>query len=120
MHLILRALRRVALAGCGALLAAGATANDASTLTLREAQAIELPAPTAVPPKTGDLRAVALPDQWTDADRRVTWYRFEFDSPAVPPGTLLAAYLPRVCSNVEVQLNGQLVHRAGRMTEPVT
>jgi len=119
MQCLLRALRGVALAGCGVLLAAGAAANAASTLTLSLAQAIELPAPTAVPPKTGEFQAVALPDQWTDADRRVTWYRFEFESPAVPPGTLLAAYLPRVCSNVEVQLNGQLVHRAGRMTEPV-
>ena len=61
-----------------------------------------------------------LPHVWVEPQRRVTWYRLAFDTPPVAPGTLLAAYLPRACSNLEVYLNGQLLHRGGRLSEPIT
>ncbi len=69
-------------------------------------------------------RMVRLPDDWLDArarNERSRWYRVAFDRPlAATPDTLLAVYIARVCTNVEVDLNGRRVHSGGRMTEPVT
>ncbi|HKX94201.1 MAG TPA: ATP-binding protein, partial [Methylibium sp.] len=74
-------------------------------------------APGAVP---AAAVTVALPHDWQAADLRAAWYRMSFDAPAVPPATLLAAYIPRACANFELHLNGQLLYRAGRMVEPLT
>ncbi|HSV71830.1 MAG TPA: ATP-binding protein [Methylibium sp.] len=116
----LRALCALALALIGVAPSWAAGAAAVPTLTLHAAQAIELPAPTAAPPADARAVAVMLPHVWEQTARRVTWYRLAFDAPPAPPGTLLAAYVPRACSNLELYLNGQLLHRAGRMTEPVT
>jgi signal transduction histidine kinase len=50
------------------------------------------------------------------------WYRLQFDVPAaaLQGGELTGVYLERACSNLRVVLNGRLVHRHGRMQEPVS
>jgi len=60
----------------------------------------------------------ALPDDWArwrGGAAGAVWYRVRFDA---PDATLPALYLERVCSRVELHLNGQLLHRAGHAGRP--
>ncbi len=67
---------------------------------------------------------VKLPDDWALTRPRyegAVWYRAAFDRPAgTDAHELLALYIERACSNVEVYLNGQRIASGGRMSEPVT
>ncbi len=67
--------------------------------------------------------AVSLPDERASSRPGFggsVWYRFQFEtSVAAQPDALLAAYIERACSAVEVQLNGQVLYRAGRVSQPV-
>jgi two-component system sensor histidine kinase UhpB len=69
-------------------------------------------------------RSVDLPDDWAVNHPRhdgTAWYRIRFDAPTQPQrADLLALYVERVCSNLEVWLNGRRIHSGGRMDEPVT
>lgn len=67
---------------------------------------------------------ISLPDDWAVSRPGYSgpiWYRLHFDRPSTTvPDELLVIYIDRVCSNLEVQLNGQLIYTGGRMEEPVT
>ena len=76
----------------------------------------------------GNAQPVALPDAWPGtwpgapghSDAPV-WYRVGFRT-ATPPARheLMALYIARVCSNLEVFLNGRRIHSGGHMREPLT
>ena len=65
-----------------------------------------------------------LPDRWASSRPEFSghvWYRVDVDvGPGAPAGELLALYIERACSNLQVQLNGHLVFGGGRMADPVT
>jgi two-component system, NarL family, sensor histidine kinase UhpB len=69
-------------------------------------------------------KSINLPDNWAvtrpNFEGKVA-YRTHFDRPPnTDPNELMALYIERACSNVEVQLNGHPIFSGGLMTEPVT
>ena len=93
----------------------------AAALVIRQALSINSEAPHF--PKDLDALGVSLPDDWAETRPRYdgsAWYRVRFDLPqGTSPDTLLGLYVARVCTNLEVDLNGRRIHSGGRMTEPV-
>jgi len=112
-----------ALAGALALVMAfgRAAPEPAPRVVLDEAQVSEVdgPAPFADP---AQVRRRVLDDEWArwrDARSSPVWYRMNFVAPDTGD-ELTGLYIERVCSNLEVFVNGQRVHRRGRMDEPLT
>ncbi len=87
---------------------------------LAQAWAVEADGPAY--PVDQAARQVKLPDEWalTHPGRHgAIWYRMRVTAPPdLRPDQILAVHIERACSNVEVQFNGQVLYRGGRMTEP--
>jgi signal transduction histidine kinase len=92
------------------------------TLTIVSALSAEGDTPRF--PLTTPARTVLLPDHWSASRPGASgpvWYRVGFSSTSPEERTeLLALYIERVCTNVEVYVNDKLVHSGGRMVPPVT
>lgn len=100
----------------------GTGAAHAATLVIDSAQSID--SGETHFPATGAPTPVPLPDDWAvtrpDRDGSV-WYRVSFSKPEnLAADDLLAVYVERACSNLEVHLNGHRIFSGGRLSEPVT
>ncbi len=100
------------------LLAGPAAAQDGVRL-IDSALAAE--GDTAQFPASAPTLRVTLPDDWSRTRPQSmgpVWYRIELPLRALSPAPLPAVQLAHVCATFELQLNGQPLHRGGRMDEP--
>jgi len=106
------------------LCAGSAAAEDTPTevVQILEALAVASGAPRFPSEATATLQA--LPDDWSlsrPGYEGTVWYRMNFDAPATDDAqAVLALYVERVCTNLDVHLNGRRIFSGGRMEEPVT
>jgi signal transduction histidine kinase len=118
-------LRRATRPLCAALLGAAATAWAAPPPTQLITQALSVAGNAERYPE-GDPSAtvVTLPDDWSDSQPRHdggVWYRVQFDPGLSLDRTdLLALYVARACSNLDVYLNGRRIHSGGRSPDPIS
>ncbi len=91
--------------------------------TLKQAWAVPSNAVNFPEPVTpAGVKAVRLPDEWAQSQpgyKGSVWYRFQLPAADMHPAEpLMGAWIYRACSSMEVQLNGAVVFRSGRMVEP--
>jgi signal transduction histidine kinase len=78
-------------------------------------------APDPPPLDSPTWEPVSLPDRWRGhrlAAGGFAWYRLEVPGP-IAPGAEWAVYLPHLCMNAAVRVNGAPVGAGGRFSEPV-
>ena len=104
------------------LFGCGIVSAQPISLVIRQAVSVNSAAPHY--PADRQAQPVSLPDDWAETRPRhdgSVWYRVQFDlPPGTAPDALLALYVARVCTNLEVDLNGKRIHSGGSMSEPVT
>ncbi len=119
----LRALACFAVLTLG-LCAPPAFAADAPAPVRNIRQALAVESDSAHFPADAAAKLQALPDDWSQSRpgyEGTVWYRVNFDAPVShDPEAVLALYVERVCTNLEVHLNGRRIFSGGRMDEPVT
>jgi two-component system, NarL family, sensor histidine kinase UhpB len=100
----------------------GTPAQQAQTVVV--STALSAVGDTSQFPVDVPARSVRLPDEWAlsrPGEKGPVWYRIAFAAQSVRErGDLLSLYIERACTNLEVYLNGQLVHSGGRMQQPIT
>jgi hypothetical protein len=117
-------LRLAARLLCAAVLATAWPVSAAPPPTQLITQALSV-ASTAERFPEGDPSAikVSLPDDWSETQPRHdggVWYRVQFDPGISLDRTdLLALYVARACSTLDVYLNGRRIHTGGRVADPV-
>jgi two-component system sensor histidine kinase UhpB len=99
-------------------------AAEDPTNTLIIDRAVSVPSASGSFPVGEPAMAVTLPDDWSRTrpgyDGNV-WYRVNFRIGGTPPpDDLVALYVERACSNLQMRLNGVLMYSGGRMAEPVS
>ena len=93
----------------------------ATWLVIDQALAVVSDAPAF--PASAKATPVRLPDDWAHSrpdSAGPVWYRIAFGASGSRSSELLGLLVPRVCTNLQVWLNGELVHSGGRMQPPVT
>jgi len=114
-------LRALCLAALAGLIVAFALASEGggpkeSVVLIETAEAVEAGAARA--------QTVTLPDDWAVSRPRFDGevrYRMRFDRPTgLADDQIVALYVERVCSNLEIDLNQRRIFSGGRMTDPVT
>ena len=73
-------------------------------------------------PSESVAREVKLPDDWSQSRPQMNtpvWYRLRFDAAAAAGPGPLGLLIERACANLEIHLNGQRLHAAGSMRDPI-
>jgi signal transduction histidine kinase len=110
----------VLLACVAALSSRHAAAADVAPIIIAETDFVMADS-AAPPPADADWKPQQLPDQWRQSRSGLSgdgWYRATVTL-AAPPTGIWAVYLPRLCMNAAVFVNGEFVGDGGRFAEPV-
>jgi len=110
-------------AWCLGLLGSAGAALAASMPFLVIDSALAVVSSAPVFPSDTRAELVRLPDDWSlsrPGEGGSVWYRATFRATGSGSSELLSLLVARACTNLQVWLNGELVHSGGRMQPPLT